>query len=431
MAIETKQALAVNGGEPAVTRPLGKKWPIWDDNERRLLGEVLESGKRWRGGYQAASESKVGQFEAAFARVQDAKHGIAVTNGTAALECAYKAAGVEAGDEVIVPAITFVATATAVIQVGAVPVFVDVDPRNYTVDPQAVEAAITDKTRCIAPVDYGGMPVDYDALIALGQKHGIPVVADCAHSHGSQWKGRGTGALTQLGTFSFQAGKTLTTGEGGMVLTDDDTLAERAYSYHHIGRIKGRGFYEHYVPASNLRMTEWQGAIGLGQLTRFAEQTETRERNSRYLAAGLERLNQAGIGVAPIDRDPRVTRWGFYMWHCKFLPERWDGVTRDQFLKALRAEGVHCGTGHTQPLYKNPLFLDADHAFGRTGFPVRGEPYGKSMDYSRVVCPETERIYTTEAVVLGHPLFLGPQEDMDAILGAIEKLWRHRGDLRA
>ncbi|MGH2352868.1 MAG: DegT/DnrJ/EryC1/StrS family aminotransferase [Chloroflexota bacterium] len=429
MAVTTV-GLALQGGTPAVGRPLGKKWPIWNDTERRLLEETLESGKWWRGAYEDAAQSKVGQFETAFARFQDAKHGIAVTNGTAALECAYKAVGVEAGDEVIVPAVTFVATATAALQVGAVPVFVDVDPRTYTVDPSAVAAAITDKTRCIAPVDYGGMPVEYDAIIALGQKYGVPVVADCAHAHGSQWKGRGVGALTQMGTFSFQAGKTLTTGEGGMVLTDDDTLAERAYSYHHIGRLRGRGFYEHYVPSSNLRMTEWQGAIGLAQLSRFPDQTNTREQSSRYLAAGLDRLHRDGVGVAPLFRDERVTRWGFYMWHFKFLPERWEGATRDQFLRALRAEGVHCGTGHTQPLYKNPLFLDAEHAFGRTGFPIRGQPYGRTMDYSTVVCPETERIYATEAVHLPHAHFLGPKEDMDLILAAIEKIWRHRGDLR-
>jgi dTDP-4-amino-4,6-dideoxygalactose transaminase len=426
--------LAINGGTPAVTQPLGVRWPIWGEEERRLLTEVLESGKWWRGAYDDPAQSKVGQFETAFARLQDARYAVAVTNGTTALECAYKAAGVEAGDEVIVPAVTFVATATAALQVGAVPVFVDVDPRTYTIDPAAAEAAITERTRCIAPVDYGGMPCDYDALIAIGRRHNLPIVADCAHAHGSQWKGRGVGALTELGTFSFQMGKTLTCGEGGMVLTNDERLAERAYSYHHIGRIKGRPFYEHHVPASNLRMTEWQGAIGLAQLSRFEEQTSTRERNSRYLAAGLARLNREGVGVAPLERDERVTRWGFYMWHFKFLPERWDGVTRDQFLRALRAEGVPCGTGHTQPLYKNPLFLDAEHAFGRTGFPVRSAPYtqrGGAMDYSKVVCPQTERIYATEAVVLGHALFLGPQSDMDAILNAIEKLWRHQHELRS
>jgi len=420
--------LALHGGPKAVTGPLGQRWPTWGDEERRLLDDVLQSGKWWRGGYENPAESKVGQFEEAFARLQNATYGVAVTNGTAALECAYKAAGVEAGDEVIVPAITFVATATAVLQVGAVPVFVDVDPRTYTIDPNAVEGAITDRTRCIAPVDYGGMPSDYDALIAIGKQRGIPIVADCAHAHGSQWKGVGVGALTELGTFSFQRFKPLTTGEGGMVLTNDPQLAERAYSYHHIGRIKGRPFYEHHVPASNLRMTEWQGAIGLAQLARFPEQLETRERNSRHLAAGLARLNAQRIGVAPIDRDQRVTRWGFYMWHFKFLPERWDGVTRDQFMRALRAEGVAGGTGHTQPLYQNPLFSDAEHAFGRTGFPVRG--HGQTADFSRVSCPESERIFTTEAVVLGHALFLGPLSDMDAILGAIEKVWSHRSLLR-
>jgi dTDP-4-amino-4,6-dideoxygalactose transaminase len=177
-------------------------------------------------------------------------------------------------------------------------------------------------------------------------------------------------------------------------------------------------------------MTEWQGAIGLAQLSRFEAQTESRERNSRRLAAGLARLEQAGVGVAPLTRDERVTRWGFYMWHFKFLPERWEGVTRDQFLRALRAEGLRGGTGHTQPLYKNPLFLDAEHAFGRTGFPVRGEPYGRTMDYAQVSCPEAERVYATEAVSLSHSLFLGPPDDMDTILGVIEKVWEHRGALR-
>src|SRR5687767_15049648 len=191
VAVGAAGQLAIEGGEPALkTRP-GSAWPISGDEERRLLLEVLDSGKWWRGGYENPADSKVGQFEEAFARFQDATYAVAVTNGTTALECAYKAAGVEAGDEVIVPAITFIATSTAVLQVGAVPVFVDVDPGTYTIDPAAVEAAITDRTRCIAPVDYGGMPSDYDRLIAIGKRHGIPIVSDCAHAHGSQWKGRG------------------------------------------------------------------------------------------------------------------------------------------------------------------------------------------------------------------------------------------------
>ena len=216
-------------------------------------------------------------------------------------------------------------------------------------------------------MDYGGLPCDYDALIALGERHGIPIVADCAHAHGTRWKGTGVGALTELGTFSFQAFKQLTTGEGGMVLTNREDLAQRAYAYHHIGRLKGRPFYEHHVPASNLRMTEWQGAIGLAQLARLEAQTETREANSRRLAAGLEALQESGVGVAPCAATP-ASPAGASTCGTRFLPEPWEGVTRNDFLRALRAEGLPGGTGHTQPLYKNP-FLDPEQALGAPGSP--------------------------------------------------------------
>ncbi len=416
--------LAVNGGDPAVQSPLGKPWPIFGELEERLLHEVLTSGLWWRGGYEDDSASKVGRFEAAFARFQDAEHAVAVTNGTAALECALKAVGIGAGDEVLVPAATFVASATAVLLVNALPIIVDVDPRNYTVDPQAAAAAITPRTRAIVAVDYGGMPCDMDALNALGRRHDLVIVSDCAHSHGSQWQGVGTGALGDVGAFSFQMGKTLTTGEGGMVLTNSAALAERAYSYHHIGRIRGRRFDEYHVPATNLRMTEWQGAMGLAQLTRLAAQTEVRERNATYLASRLAEIP----GVAPLWRDPRVTRWGFYFWHFKFLPERWNGVTCAQFRQALNAEGVPCGTGHTQPLYQHPLFAEW-MAQGSTRHPLAPPASAKGVDYTQLVCPEAERIYATEACSLQHRVFLGPRSDMDRIFAAIGKLWTNQDEL--
>ncbi|HEY8741835.1 MAG TPA: DegT/DnrJ/EryC1/StrS family aminotransferase, partial [Chloroflexota bacterium] len=239
------------------------------------------------------------------------------------------------------------------------------------------------------------------------------------------WKGVGVGAIGPIGTFSFQAFKQLPTGEGGMVLTNDDAIAQRAYSYHHIGRIRGRPFYEHHVPASNLRMTEWQGAIGLAQLSRLLEQTITRERNATYLAAGLEQIE----GMAPIYRDPRVTRWGFYMWHCKFDSTAFGGISRDTFLRALNAEGVSVGKGHTEPLYHNPVFANWQENFGRTGFPIRNPYSGEGIDYTTVHCPQAERIYRDEAIVLSHRLFLGPQSDMDRILDAIRKVRRHVDEL--
>jgi dTDP-4-amino-4,6-dideoxygalactose transaminase len=414
--------LAIHGGTPVTTARLGHPWPIWGDEERQLLSEVLESGRWSRTNYREGGPARVGQFEAAFAQFQDAKYGLAVTNGTTALECAYRCVGVEAGDEVIVPALTFVATATAVLQLGAVPVFVDVDPNTYTINPGAVEAAITPRTRAIACVDYGGMPCDYDALIALRRRTGIPVVADCAHAHGSRWRGTGVGALTEVGTFSFQIAKPLTCGEGGMVLTNDRELWERAYAYHHIGRRWGQPDDEYGVRSSNLRMTEWQAAVGLAQLSRLDAQVATREANARLLMAGLQQLQAADVGVAPLECDVRVTRWGIYIWNFRFLPAFWDGVSRDRFVAALQAEGIRCGAGARKPLYRHSLFQQSELTFGsRAG--------ATTADYSHAFCPEVERICATESVALRHVLFLGPPSDMQVILTAIEKLWTHRHTL--
>jgi len=419
--------LAINGGEKVVQRQLGKGWPVWDEREERAVLEVVRSGIWWRGGYQGenAKNSKVNRFEDAFAAYQSAKYCVAVTNGTQAIECALKTVGVEAGDEVLVPALTFVASATAIALVNAVPVFVDIDPETYNIDPDAMEAAITDKTRAAVIVHNGGYPCDMDRIAEIARKHDIKIVEDCAHAHGSEWKGTRVGALVDMGTFSFQMGKTLTCGEGGAVVTNDQELAERAYSFHHIGRISGRPFYEFHRVASNLRMTEWQGAVLLAQLQRLDEQTETRERNTAHLAAGLKDIS----GVDPIDRDPRVTRWGFYYWNFHYRQDEFEGVPKDKFIKALNAEGVPAGTGaHGAPIYTNPLFQSMN--FGRTGCPVKCPLYGKEVDFSKVHCPEAERVYKTQALSLTHRLFLGPQEDMDLILEAIRKVRENVHELK-
>ena len=213
--------LALNGGEPVVTGALGKRWPIFGEREEKALLGVLRSGE-WN------RRDKVDEVGQAFAAYQDAKYAIPLANGTVALQCALKAAGVDAGDEVIVPALTFVATATSVVLVNAVPIMVDVDPLTYNISPEAIEAAITPKTRAIIPVHNGGYPADMDAIMEIADRHGLRVIEDCAHAHGSQWRGKGVGSIGHLGTFSFQIGKTLTCGEGGMVLTNDETLAENA-----------------------------------------------------------------------------------------------------------------------------------------------------------------------------------------------------------
>lgn len=404
--------LAVLGGPKAITGPLGGRWPIWDEREERALLETLRSGIWWRGGHADPKTSQVARFEDEFLAYQGGKYCVCVTNGTQAIECALKALGIGPGDEVMVPALTFVASGTAIALVGATPVFVDVDAHTCNISPEAMAAAITPRTRGVVVVHNGGYPADMDRILALARERGLRVVEDCAHAHGTQWRGEGVGHLGDFGTFSFQMGKTLTAGEGGCVITDDPRLAELAYTYHHIGRIPGRPFYEFHRLASNLRMTEWQGAILRAQLQRLPEQTRLREENATYLAAGMREIP----GLEPIRRDPRVTRWGFYYWNFHYHEEALGGVSRAAFIKAAQAEGIPVGPGaHGGCIYKNPVFQTGD---------------GTMPAYTNVFCPVAERVSTRQVLSIGHRVFLGTTADMDRILDAFRKLAANVDELR-
>ncbi|NLT41490.1 MAG: DegT/DnrJ/EryC1/StrS family aminotransferase, partial [Anaerolineae bacterium] len=302
--------LAISGGRPVRTTPW-PEWPVHDEREVEAITEVTRSGKWWRFAYASGVElnedlsakdlSKVVEFGMEFARHHDARYGIAMTNGTGTLEVALRALGIGPGDEVIVPAYTYVASATAVLQVNAVPIFVDVEGDTYNLDPALLEAAITDRTRAIMPVHFGGQSCDMDAILDIARRHGIAVVEDAAHGHGSEWRGRKVGALGDIGSFSFQASKNMTAGEGGIVLTNNRDLAEKCDSLLWAGRQKGRPWYEFHQLGWNYRMTEFQAAILLVQLERLAEQNARRMDNARYLAKLIADLP----GLAPLRWDER------------------------------------------------------------------------------------------------------------------------------
>ncbi|NOZ21984.1 MAG: DegT/DnrJ/EryC1/StrS family aminotransferase [Planctomycetes bacterium] len=399
--------LAICGGKKVVNKTLCKDWPERGLPEIKAVTEVAKSGVWWRGGHSDERPSKVFLFENAWAKYQNAKHCVALTNGTQAIECALKAAGIGRGDEVLVPALTFVASATAIALVNATPVFVDVDPKTFNIDPKAMEAAITRKTRGAVVVHNGGYPCDMDRIMRIAKKRKITIVEDCAHAHASQWKGKGVGAIGDLGTFSFQMGKTLTCGEGGAVITDNEELAEKAFSFHHIGRMKDRPFYEFHRVASNLRMTEWQGAILLAQLKRLTKQTAIRERNTKFLAKGMEKID----GVDAIKRDKRVTRWGFYYWNFLYDQKKFDGIHRDLFIRAMNAEGVPVGVGaHGRPIYDNPVF--------------------ENMKLKKPKCPVAEHLHANVALSISHRYFLGPVSDMKLILKAMQKVRANTDELK-
>ncbi len=414
--------LALAGGKPLVAAPLDTPWPVYDERDEQALKDVLTS-RAWTRSKSQGAASWVWRFEDAFAAFQDARHGVAVATGSSGLELALRAVGVEPGDEVILPAATWITVATAVIAVGAAPVFVDVEPQTYNLDPARVAAAVTSKTRAVMCVHNGGLPADLDALRALVDRHGIALVGDCAHAHGSRWRDRGVGALEDVGVFSFQGSKVLPLGEGGMALTDRDDLQARLFGYQHVNGIVGRPKPARSLPATNLRMTEWIGALGLVGLERLPEQVAVREANARYLIEGLAEIP----GVDSLAWDPRVTRWSFYIWHWRFIPPDFEGIHRDTFLAALKAEGVPANTGQTAPLYRHTALTGMD--LGRGGYPFNTRVYGREMDYAAFHCPETERIAGTEALAFSHPLFLGPRRRMDVVLDAVRKIRENVSEL--
>lgn len=402
--------LAILGGTPVRTKPF-PKWPIFDEREAKALLSVLESGLWGVGG------KKKREFEERFAAYQHAKYAVAVTNGTAALEISLRALGIGCGDEVIVPAYTFMATAIAVLYVNAVPIFADIDPETYTMDPKSVESLISDKTRAIMPVHIGGRPADMDSLMAIARREGIHIVEDACQAWGAEWRGRRVGAIGDIGAFSFQSSKNITCGEGGAIVTNDEDLYLRAWSLHNCGRLPDRSWYEHYLPGSNYRMTEFQAAVLLAQMERFDEQTERRMENARYLTSKLSKID----GVKPLKDDDRVTRNPYHLYIFKIEPEAFSGAPKAIIAKALQAEGIPASVGYSKPLYKE-TYLEY---FRKC--PLSCQYYAKSVDYSRVRLPVTERACYQEALWIPQYVLLGSREDMDDIVQAIEKV-RENGD---
>lgn len=407
--------LAINGGQKSCTNPW-PDWPVWDEKERNALIEVLESGKWWYG-------EKVRQFEQAFADFQGAKFGITACNGTVALEAALASLGIGAGDEVIIPPYTFVATATSVLRVNAIPIFADILPDTLCIDPADVERKITDKTRAIIPVHLAGNVADMDALNEIAKKHDLRIIEDACHSWASQWKGKGTGAIGDCGVFSFQASKNITSSEGGIILTDDEDLAEYARSYTNCGRKKDRPWYEHYILASNLRMTEFQAAILLAQLTRLESQTIRRQQNASILDEILSEIPS----IKTIKTDPRITRRSYHFYPFRVHFDEL-GISRERFIQALEAEGVPASPGYTMPLYKNPLFQQPD-AWLKKRCAWLCPHYGKDIDYAKVSCPVCEQV-CNDTVWLPHRLLLAEPEDVRKAADAIKKVCENTDELK-
>jgi dTDP-4-amino-4,6-dideoxygalactose transaminase len=288
-------------------------WPISTEREIELLREVLASG-RWGG-----HSDLVKRLEREFAAFAHCAHGISAMNGTVTLEMALRAVGVGPGDEVIVPAISFVSTAMAVSRVGATPVFVDIEPLSFNMDPERTFDAVTPRTKAIIAVHFGGAIADMDQLAPLAADRGLALIEDAAHAHGSEWRGRRAGSLGLAGSFSFQNSKVMTAGEGGMLTTNDAAFAERTWSIMDQGRKPDGGWFHHYLLGSNYRITGLQAAVLLAQLERLPEQNCRRTRNAALLRAVL--ADVPGLAAGPHRRAAHGP-------HAGRIPSRADRARR-------------------------------------------------------------------------------------------------------
>lgn len=401
--------LAIAGGSPVRTTSF-PAWPQFDEREKLALIEVLES-RNW-GGYPFPNHLAE-RFSKRFAAYQNAKHALCAANGTVTLEIALKAVGIGPGDEVIIPAYTFEATAAPVLRLGAIPVFVDVLPDTYCVDPAASAEAVTSRTRAIIPVHLAMNMADMDAINELAGRHGLKIVEDCAHAHGARWRDRGAGSIGDAGSFSMQTSKLMTAGEGGVVTTNDEEVFELCQSYVNCGRASQTDHFGHRILGFNYRMTEFQAAILLAQLGRLAEQTELRESRALLLSESLSRIP----GISLLRRDNRLTTQAIYQFVFRYDAEAFGGASRDRFVAALEAEGIPSDGLFYEPLYRSVLFNVAPR-----DFPILESQGGGHLPWAKTRCPVAEHAAYRESVWLPHQLLLGGEQDVGQIVEAVTKI---------
>ena len=405
--------LALNGGTPVRSTPY-PAWPAPDDEYVAAVSEVVRGGE-WGGfpepGVNAAA------FEEAFAAYQGARHGVLMMNGTVTMEVACKALDVGWGDEVILPALTFAATAYAPMAAGALPVIVDVTPETWCIDPDRVEAAITPRTRAIIPVHLGHQMADMDRLTEIANRHGLAVIEDCAHAHGQEWRGRGAGCIGDFGSFSHQSSKILTSGEGGTLLTNDDTLARRAHSIIDCGRAKDAEEKE-FTFGANYRLSELNAALLVVAMRRFPGQQEERATNGLR----FERLAADIPGVRVMPRDGRITRWSFYNYILAIDPGAFGGATNEIVCAALEAEGIPAEVQYP-PMSRYELFQPS-----LSRLPVAVE-HADRLDPRGMSFPVAEAAGLRESVYLMEAVFRDGERGVQDAVDALAKVQHHAGEL--
>jgi perosamine synthetase len=355
---------------PKITIPYGRQW--LDEEDIAAVTQVLRSD--W-----LTTGPKVGEFEDAVAQFVGTRHGVALSSGTAALHAAMYAIGIGPGDEVIVPAMTFLATANAVVFQGGTPVFADVEPDTLLLDPHQVEAKVTARTKALIAVDYAGQPCDYNTLRAVAQRHGLALVADACHSLGGAYRDQPVGTLADLSVFSFHPVKHITTGEGGMVVTDNPLLAERMSRFRNHGAAtdarqraqQGTWYYEMLDLGYNYRLTDFQCALGLTQLKKLSGWLQRRRAIAQLYGKSLQSLP----AVSPLAVRPQRSH-AYHLYVILLALERLQGG-RAQVFGDMRAAGIGVNV-HYLPVHLHPFYRHRFHT-GPGDCPVAEQAYERLL----------------------------------------------------
>jgi dTDP-4-amino-4,6-dideoxygalactose transaminase len=395
--------LAIHGGPKAVTGNFS--WPLFDEQDVQTITDVARSGQ-WG---NPDCKGLVEKFEQEFAAYCGTRYAMTCVNGSVSLRLALIASGVRPGDEVIVPPYTFIATATIVLEANCVPVFVDIEPDTYNLDPRKIEAAITPRTKAIIPVHFAGQACDMEAIMAIAQKHNLTVIEDAAHAHGGEYKGKKLGSIGHAGSFSFQSSKNLNAGEGGIVTTNDEKLYNIMNSLRNVGRVQGGQWYEHHYAGCNYRITQFQAALLSKQLTRLDDQTRTRDENGKYLNTLLSPID----GITPLTRGHGETVHTYHLYIFRYDKTKFGGLSKKDFAASLAAEGVPSFMGYPKPIYEQPLFQQKN-------FMCYAIP--ETVDYTNVHCPVAENACYEEAVWILQHAMLGTKQDMEQFAEAIKKI---------
>lgn len=418
--------LAILGGKPIRDTKSNPwpQWPFWDKNEEKALIETLNSGV-WS--YNGPKET---EFNRRFAEYSGAGYVISAANGTVTLQMALEACGIGLGDEVILPGLTWQATAATVLDVNATPVLVDVYEDTWCIDISEVEKAITSRTKAIIPVHLYGSFADMDDIMRIARKHKLYVIEDCAHKHGGEWNGKKAGTIGDAGSFSLQLSKHLTAGEGGILTTNSFELYEKLDALRNCGRRpepkdfseinKGEGQYfdqGNFIQSGNYRITEFQAAILIEGLKRLPQQNRIRDNNAVYLNSLLKNIP----GIQPIRRDRRETQEAYYNFSFRYNREEFKNLPVKRFREALTGElGIEVAASYI-PLNKCSLYVPHTK-------PSRhklNEAYWKAIDPSRFDLPVCDRIHLEESACIHHKVLMGPKTDMDLIATAIRKVYEN------